>query len=79
MPVTTLTSKGQVTIPKSIREFLRVGPGDRVVFYTAEDGRVIMEPETVDIRSLRGVIKPGRRGVTVEQMKESIEHHGSGT
>ena len=37
---TTITSKGQVTIPKKIREFLGVRPGNAVEFKVGEDGRV---------------------------------------
>ena len=72
MPATTITTKGQVTIPKDIRQTLGVGPGDRVLFYRTEDGRVVVEPETVDIHTLKGMVKPKRRGVTVEEMNEAI-------
>jgi AbrB family looped-hinge helix DNA binding protein len=72
MPATTITTKGQVTIPKAIRDTLGVGPGDRVLFYRAEDGRVVVEPETLDIRTLKGMVKPKRQGVTVEEMNEAI-------
>ncbi len=77
MPTATLTSKGQLTLPKSIRDLLGVGPGDRVVFWEADDGRVIIEPQTVDIRSMRGSLKPKRKGVRVEDMNEAIRHAGT--
>ena len=38
--MTTLTSKGQVTIPKPVRDRLGVKPGDEVAFEMAQDGRV---------------------------------------
>jgi antitoxin PrlF len=38
---TTLTTKGQVTIPKPIRDRLGIGPGSAVEFEIAQDGRVI--------------------------------------
>lgn len=41
---TTLTTKGQVTIPKPIRDRLGLGPGSAVEFEVAEDGRVILRP-----------------------------------
>ena len=41
---TTLTTKGQVTIPKPIRDRLVIGPGSTVEFEVAEDGRVILRP-----------------------------------
>jgi len=40
-----ITSKGQVTIPKPIREFLRVKPGDRVKFFMHPDGTVVLLPK----------------------------------
>jgi AbrB family looped-hinge helix DNA binding protein len=39
----TITTKGQVTIPKAVRDRLGVKPGDQVTFALAEDGRVVIE------------------------------------
>ena len=77
MTTATLTSKGQLTLPKAIRDLLGVGPGDRVVFWEADDGRVIVEPQTVDIRSLRGSLKPKRKDISVEDMNETIRQAGT--
>jgi len=72
MPTATLSSKGQVTIPKKIREALRLEVGDRLAFEIRDDGVVEVHPETVDILSLCGTIKPKVRGVTLEKMKKDI-------
>jgi AbrB family looped-hinge helix DNA binding protein len=72
MPATTVTTKGQVTIPKRIRDALGIRAGDRVVFFRAEDGRIVVEPETVDIRSLRGILKHEGPPVSVEEMNAAI-------
>jgi antitoxin PrlF len=40
---TTVTSKGQVTIPKPVRDHLGIGPGSRVSFRRAPDGSIIIE------------------------------------
>jgi AbrB family looped-hinge helix DNA binding protein len=37
MPSSTVSSKGQITVPKEIREALRVGSGDRVLFIVRAD------------------------------------------
>lgn len=43
---TTMTSKGQVTVPKAVREHLGIGPGSKVTFTLADDGRnVLLLPE----------------------------------
>lgn len=41
---TTVTSKGQVTIPKAVRDFLGIGPGSKVEFRRAGDGKVVVVP-----------------------------------
>jgi antitoxin PrlF len=40
---TTVTSKGQVTIPKPVRDHLGIGPGSQVSFRLADDGSIIIE------------------------------------
>lgn len=74
MASATITSKGQITVPKEIREALGVRPGDRLAFRSREDGSVVVEAETVDLMTLRGTLKPKRKhkGVTVEAMNEAI-------
>ena len=43
---TTLTSKGQITIPKRIRETLGLGPGSQVEFDVDDQGRIIIRKAT---------------------------------
>ena len=40
---TTVTSKGQVTIPKPVRDHLGIGPGSQVAFRRADDGSIVIE------------------------------------
>lgn len=72
MPSATLTSKGQVTIPKAVRDELGLRVGDQVAFRVLEDGTVIVEPETVEIGDLKGILKPSRKGITVADMDGAI-------
>lgn len=55
---TTLTSKGQVTIPKPVRDRLGLKPGSRVEFELAQDGRVTVKaagkPQRSPFAKLRG-------------------------
>ncbi|MEJ2583336.1 MAG: type II toxin-antitoxin system PrlF family antitoxin [Acidobacteriota bacterium] len=72
MPSATLTSKGQVTIPKAVREELGLKDGDQVAFRVLEDGTVIVEPETIELADLQGVLKPKKKGVSIADMDEAI-------
>jgi AbrB family looped-hinge helix DNA binding protein len=76
MPSATVTSKGQITIPKAIRDALGLSPGDRVAFRIRKDGVVDFEPETVDIMDLFGALKPSRRGVSIDDMKRAVVERG---
>ena len=66
---TTLTSKGQTTIPKEIRDSLGMKPGDRMTFTLVSDGTVVMRLKSKSILELAGVLhKKGRKAVSIEQM-----------
>lgn len=77
MPTATLTSKGQVTIPKAVRDKLGLDTGDRLAFRIREDGGVEIAPENVDLLSLYGSVKTKVRGVSVEDMKGTARRMGS--
>lgn len=78
MPKSTMTSKGQITVPKEVREHLGVGPGDRLDFQIRDGGAVVVESETVDLRNLRGALK--RRGprVSLAEMERAIRRGAAG-
>ncbi len=65
-----LSVKGQATIPKAIREHLRLGPGDRIKFFKHPDGTVVILPKVPTSR-LRGIVK-SRRRVSLDEMKDAI-------
>ena len=78
MPTATLTSKGQMTIPKAVRGYLRLRPGDRIEFILEENGRVVLVPAVVDVRELEGILPPPRKPVTIGKMKKVIRKRGAG-
>ncbi len=78
MPAATLTSKGQTTIPKAVREYLHLRPGDRMEFILEENGRVVLVPAVVDVRELKGILSPPKKPVTIEKMKKVIRKRGAG-
>ncbi|MFS8114371.1 AbrB/MazE/SpoVT family DNA-binding domain-containing protein [Rhizobium jaguaris] len=45
---TTVTAKGQVTIPKAVRDMLGIGPGSQVDFRRAADGSIVVVPLEAD-------------------------------
>lgn len=65
----TLTSKGQTTIPKAIRDSLAMKAGDRMSFTLMPDGTVVMRVKARSVTELAGVLhKKGRKPVPVEQL-----------
>jgi AbrB family looped-hinge helix DNA binding protein len=73
-----ITVKGQATIPKEIREYLGLKPGDRLKFFLHPDGSVVLLPK-VPARSLRGMIRSRRRRpVTIDQMTKAAAEGASG-
>lgn len=66
----TLTSKGQTTIPKSIRDGLRMKPGDRMTFTLMPDGVVIMRVKNKRAADVAGILhKKGRKRVPTELLR----------
>ena len=55
-----VTSKGQTTIPKEIRELLKLKPKDRL-FYLVQEGKVVLKPLHGDILELRGSVPAKER------------------
>jgi AbrB family looped-hinge helix DNA binding protein len=78
MPFSTMTSKGQITVPKPIRDALQLEIGDRVQFRLRDDGVVEMLPETGDLSALFGMLTPPKsKRVTIEEMKWAIRRGGT--
>jgi AbrB family looped-hinge helix DNA binding protein len=75
MALTTLTSKGQVTIPKSIRDSLNLSPGDKVEFVITKSNEVILRPITKKVDDVFGLLSAYQKdkAVSVEEMDEAIK------
>jgi antitoxin PrlF len=67
----TLSSKGQATIPKAVRERLQIKPGDRFKFFFHPDG-VILLPRIATAR-LKGMIPKPAQPVSLEEMDRAIQ------
>lgn len=67
-----LTTKGQATIPKEIREHLNLAPGGRIKFFKHPDGTVVILPKLPASR-LKGILSSQRRRpVSIREMNEAI-------
>lgn len=74
MSVSLITSKGQTTIPKKIRNHLRLNPGDKIDFVIKDDGRVVLEPATLEIKELEGILhRPGMKSLSDAEIKGAVK------
>ena len=78
MAAATLTSKGQLTLPKDVRDALGVGPGDRVDFVKMEDGNFAVLPATHSVKRLKGLIPSPKKAVSLEDMDRAIARGAKG-
>lgn len=70
-----MTSKGQITVPKDIRQKLHLKPGDRVRFIVEDDGRIRLLPAKRDISELFGMLPKPKRAYSLEEIDEGIRQH----
>lgn len=68
----TLSSKNQAVIPKSVREYLNLKPGDRFKFFLQPDGAVVILPKIRTAR-LKGSVPKLSKPISVEEMNHAIE------
>ncbi|MBW2544743.1 MAG: AbrB/MazE/SpoVT family DNA-binding domain-containing protein [Deltaproteobacteria bacterium] len=74
MSLATLTSKGQITIPKAVRDSLRLHSGDKVEFVITESREALLRPITKKVDDVYGRLhKPGRKPVSIEKMDAGIK------
>ena len=76
MTTATITSKGQVTIPKDVRSRLGIGTGDRVEFVEIQDGVFQIVAATQDVQALKGIVPKPKKPVTIEEMNRAIAEMG---
>ncbi|MBC7940105.1 MAG: AbrB family transcriptional regulator [Chitinophagaceae bacterium] len=69
MSESTITAKGQTTVPREVRERIGAGPGTRLLWHVLPNGSLIVRAKTHSILSLQGMLKsPRGKPVTVEEM-----------
>lgn len=73
MALATITTKGQVTIPKAVRDSLQLNTGDMIEFIVTKSGEALVRPISRKVDDVFGKLhRPGRRAATVEEMDKAI-------
>ncbi len=74
MIASKITSKGQITIPKKIRDFLNVDVSDVIEFTLLEDGKVLISSEKKSAEPLFGMFNHKKRPkpVSLAEMEKAI-------
>lgn len=73
----TITSKGQITLPKAVRESLGVKAGDRIEFVALAPGVFVVTAVTRDVRHLKGMIAKPAKPVSIEAMNRVVARAAS--
>lgn len=71
MASSTITSKGQMTLPKEVRDQLRLQPGDRLDV-AVQDRRIVLTPKTLRLEDLCSVLPPAKKRRSLEEINDAI-------
>lgn len=80
MPTSTLTSKGQITIPKPIRDRLSLKVGERLLFSLDNRGGIKVQRQQAEkIEILQGLLRhlAGKQPVTLEKMRDAVRQRAA--
>ncbi len=69
----TVTSKGQVTIPKPIRDFFDLNQNDLIIFTIKKSKEVVVTPIKTDIMSLYGSLKTNKKYVPLSKIRKKLQ------
>ncbi len=78
MATSTLTSKGQITLPRPIRDKLGLATGDRVEFVELPSGQIALQPAIDDVRALKGLVPKPAKPLTLSQMSRIVVKRATG-
>ena len=69
MPESTITAKGQTTVPRQVRKLIGAGPGTRLVWHVMPGGGLIVRAKTHSVLDLQGALQsPKWKAVSIEEM-----------
>lgn len=69
---TTLSRKGQITLPKSLREQLHLQAGDTIEFIIGDEGEIKLLPITSSITKLKSMLPPPKKTLTQDDIEDAI-------
>lgn len=73
---TTLTSKGQMTLPSAVRARLGLEAGDRLLVTVVDDETIVLKrPAPTTVKALRGLLARPQRALTIEEMDAGVAAH----
>jgi AbrB family looped-hinge helix DNA binding protein len=70
--IATLTAKGQVTLPKNLRDQLDLQVGDKLDFVILDNNVVQILPLKQSAKKLKGLIKKPKKAVSIDEMNQAI-------
>ena len=69
--ISTVTKKGQVTIPRIIREKLQINCGDKVEFTFNKHGQVVLQPVKINLNNLYGILKNEKLDLDIDEQRKN--------
>jgi len=70
--IATITSKGQITLPISVRRALKIKSGDKLDLFVTEDGEIRGKPVSSSRSTLADILPPSKRKLSLKEMDEAI-------
>ena len=77
MAETRIDEDGHLLLPREVREYLHLNPGDRLNLVIQDNGDVVLRSNLRDIRDLKGILPPTSKRVTIAEMNRAIRLRGS--
>lgn len=77
MTAATITSKGQITIPKDVRDALKLEMGDQIDFVEVERGKFLLMAVNRSVTELKGMFGTAKKIVSIDAMNDAIRAQGA--
>lgn len=77
MAETRIDEDGHLLLPRELREYLHLNPGDRLNLVIQDNGDVVLRSNLRDVRDLKGILPPTSKRVSIADMNRAIRLRGS--